>query len=239
MASLKDKISFILYEDNRIPRYLQFSRGTYNFFFHAPIVLFTISLLILAGSYFYISNIEQYVRSREPKIIKELQGKNNILALRANELEATIKELTEKLNTPIASSNAIDALSFFSPIKGQKNLTSPAKVNIQDINISNANNSKLNVRFNIINTTVNNEKLSGYIHVFLTDGTNFKRFPKTTEELENFHFNFNSGESFATSRFRPVEAVFDNISAKNVILKIIIFNRVGDLIHQQQFKKEL
>lgn len=233
----KDKVSFILYEENKIPRYHQFKPNVYKFLIYGPTILATFSIIVLIGTFFYTKNVEKHIQSKEPEIIRSLRTENSLLKERTSELSTLNDKLTKKLSSEVPETS-LGALNFISPVSGQKNLTSPARVNIPDIKVESADN-KVYMRFNIVNITPNNTKLSGYIHLFMTDGNTIQRYPTVAEEIDTFNLSYNSGESFATSRFRPVEVVLTKPTKKNVIFKIIIFNRLGDLIHHQQFKHEL
>ncbi|OIQ17046.1 MAG: hypothetical protein BM556_12585 [Bacteriovorax sp. MedPE-SWde] len=233
----KDKVSFILYEDNKIPRYHQFKPQVYKFLIYGPTILTMFSVLVLVGTYFYTKNVEKHVRSKEPEMIKLLRTENALVKERSSELTILNKRLTQKLSAEVPKT-PLAALNFISPVSGQKDLTNPARINIQDIKVETVD-KKLHVRFNIVNVTPENTKLSGYIHLFVTDGNSIQRYPSEVEEIDTFNLSYNSGESFATSRFRPVEAVFPTLPKKSNVFKIIIFNRLGDLIHQQQFKQQV
>jgi hypothetical protein len=233
----KDKVSFILYEENKIPRYHQFKPQVYKFLIYGPTILTMFSILVLIGTFFYTKNVEKHVRSKEPEIIRALRTENSLLKERTSELSVLNKELTQKLSSETPKT-PLGALNFISPVSGQKDLTSPARINIQDIKVESIE-EKVFVRFNIVNITPNNTKLSGYIHLFVTDGNTMRRYPSVVEDVDTFNLSYNSGESFATSRFRPVEAVFKKLDKKSTVFKIVIFNRLGDLIHQQQFKQQV
>jgi hypothetical protein len=233
----KDKVSFILYEGNKIPRYHQFKPKVYKFLIYGPTILTMFSILVLIGTFFYTKNVEKHIRSKEPEIIRTLRTENSLLKERTGELSVLNKELTLKLSSETPKT-PLGALNFISPVSGQKDLTSPARVNIQDIKVETVD-TKVHVRFNIVNITKNNTKLSGYIHLFVTDGNTIQRYPTVVEDVDTFNLSYNTGESFATSRFRPVEAVLLKPTKKDVVFKIVIFNRLGDLIHQQQFKQEI
>ncbi|EQC46151.1 hypothetical protein [Bacteriovorax sp. Seq25_V] len=230
-----DKISFIVYEENTIPYFKQVTPKVYKFFVYAPTILTFFAIAVVIASFFYTKNVEHFIRSKEPEIIKSLRTENSLLAEKGQELTILNKQLTKKLaqgvsDTPLAGQFLI------SPVAGQQDLTSPAKVNIQDIKVE-VNNDKVFFRFNIVNVTQDGSKLSGYIHIFTTDGNTYQKYPTAQEELDNFSLKYNEGESFATSRFRPVEAIFKKMDRSTLIFKIVIFNRIGDLIHQQQYKE--
>lgn len=233
-TKIKEKISFILYEDGKIPRYHQFRPRVYKSLVYAPTVLTLISTFVLIGSYFYTKNIETFIRSNEPEIIKELRTENILLKEKSQELSFLNEQLTTKISSGVPKT-PMGALDIMQPVFGQKDMTSPVTINIQDIKPVQSGD-KIFFNFNIVNVTPNGTKLAGYIHIFATDGNTYSHYPQETGVVENYALNYTSGESFATSRFRPVEASFAKLDKSSIIFKIIIFNRVGDLIHQQQFK---
>lgn len=230
----KDKISFILYEENKIPSYHQFKPKIYKLLIYGPTILTLLSAIVLAGSYFYSKNVEQLIRSHEPEIIKTLRAENILLREKASELSSLNKEFTKKLSSTVPTTS-LESLSIVAPVTGQRDLTSPANIKIQDI-LPTISANKVFFNFNIINITKNNTKLAGFIHIFVTDGSSYYHYPEMKSEVKYFSIPYNSGEPFATSRFRPVEATFNTFKNSPVIFKIVIFNRLGDLIHQQQFK---
>lgn len=238
MKSKNDnKISMIIYEDQTIPYLRKIKPTVYKFFLYAPTVILLLSITVMIGSLLYIKNIESVVRSKEPEIIRALRTENSLLQEKAEELSLLNKEFTKKLSSTTASSS-MAALDLIAPVIGQTDLTNPASVNIQDMK-SEVVGDKIYFRFNIVNNTSDGSKLSGHIHIFVTDGNTYQKYPISVEQPENFSIKFSDGEYFATSRFRPVEAIFKKMDRSTLIYKIIIFNRVGDLIHQQLYKEGL
>lgn len=232
-----DKISLIVYENETIPYLKQLNPRIYKFLLYGPTIILLIAIFIIIGAAMYLKNIEKSVKTQEPEIIKVLRTENNLLKEKNEELDLLNKEFTKKITTQ-TSSSALAALYFISPVNGQNDLTSPAQMNIQDIKVENISD-KIYFRFNIVNATIDGAKLSGHIHIFVTDGNTYQKYPTSIEEVETFSLKYTDGESFSTARFRPVEAIFKKMDRNTLIFKIVIFNRVGDLIHQQLHKEGL
>lgn len=238
MSSKKhETISLIVYENETIPYLKHINPKIYKFFLYGPTIISLIAILVIIGAMVYVKNIEKVVRNKEPEIIKVLRTENSLLKEKAEELNILNKEFTKKITSQIQET-PLSTLYFISPVVGQKELTNPAQVNIQDLKVESISD-KLYFRFNIVNTTTDGTKLAGFIHIFVTDGNTFQKYPTSVEELENFSLKYTDGESFSTARFRPVEAIFKKMDRNTLIFKIIIFNRVGDLIHQQLHKEGL
>ncbi|MFG1483364.1 hypothetical protein ACRXCV_07565 [Halobacteriovorax sp. GFR7] len=237
-SKAKNNLSFILYENNKVPRYLQLSPREYKAILYVPVVLTVFSIFALAGSYFYTKNIEKLIKAKEPLIIKNLRDENSTLAQKNTELTTLNLDLTNRLANETISAVSASSLNIIAPVKGQKDLTSPASINIEDLKVT-KKDDKAELNFNIINITKDNNKVSGYIHIFLFDGNNYFHYPEGGDSIRNFSLNYTKGESFATSRFRPVTAKFDMPKNKTVMFKILIFNRLGDIVHQQLFREEI
>lgn len=232
-----DKISMIVYENETIPYLKHINPRIYKFFLYGPTIISILAILVIVGAMMYVKNIEKLVRNKEPDIIKVLRTENSLLKEKADELTLLNKEFTKKISTQV-DNTPLSTLYFISPVVGQNDLTNPAQVNIQDIKVESISD-KLYFRFNIVNATTDGSKLAGYIHIFVTDGNTYQKYPTSVEELQNFSLRYTDGESFSTARFRPVEAIFKKMDRSTLIFKVIIFNRVGDLIHQQLHKEGL
>lgn len=237
-AAKRNNLSFILYENNKVPRYLQLTPREYKAILYVPVVLTVFSIFALAGSYFYTKNIENLIKAKEPLIIKNLRDENTQINQKNTELTTLNLDLTNRLANETISAASASSLNIIAPVKGQKDLTSPASINIEDIKVA-KNDNKVELNFNLINITKENNRVSGYIHIFLFDGNNYFHYPEGGDSIRNFSLNYTKGESFATSRFRPVTAKFDIPKTKTVMFKVFIFNRLGDIIHQQLFREEI
>lgn len=233
----KDKrsrdISFIFYENNKIPRYKNIDRFSFSFLTYGPAFLTIASILVAVSSFYYANTIERQIRSSEPEIIRELRNQNISLSSRVDELNLINEKLTTKLSTA-APDDSVSG-NLFAPVPGQKDLTSPVKIDVQDF-LAKRVNDKITVDFNVVNLTEENTKIAGYSHLIATDGNIFERYPKD-ESNSSLQIIYSTGESFATSRFRPFSAEFSNISSNDVYFNLIIYNRLGDIIYKKIFKQ--
>ena len=236
MSTLQNKnnnISILIYEENKIPRHYQFKKITYHFFLYTPVLFFLINIFILFGAISYTEYNKKDLRIKEPFLLKELRKQNIFLSERIFSLKKENKVITTKL-TENSSQDALSSLGLFQAIIGQKDLTNPARLFLQDFKVKRVMQG-VAFKFNIKNITLNNVKIAGYIHVFASNKIFFTQYPKKKSQ-DSFSSLFTDGEPFASSRYRPVSALFSLPTSKEIYFKIIIFNRTGDLIHQQQFK---
>ena len=227
-------ISFIFYENNKIPRYRKIDKFSFSFLTYGPAFLTLISIIIASSSLYYAGTIERQIRSTEPEIIRELRSQNISLTSREDELNIINEKLTEKLSSSVPEESGSGNL--FAPVPGQKDLTSPVTIEVQDFKAQRVDKT-LKVTYNVINLTKENKKIAGYAHLIATDGNMFERFPKSDEQ--SLQIIYSTGESFATSRFRPFEAEFNNINTNIVYFNLIVFNRLGDIIYKKVFKQSL
>ena len=239
LKSTKDKrsndISFIFYENEKVPRYRRIDKYSFSFLTYGPALLTLLSIVVATSAIYYANTIERQIRSSEPEIIQELRNQNISLASRADELNIINDKLTKKLSSAAPEDSVTGNL--FAPVPGQKDLTSPVSIDVQDFSAS-KKDGKILVKFNVINLTEENKKIAGYAHMIATDGNVFERYPKIESE-SSLQIIYSTGESFATSRFRPFSASFTSINNSDVFFNLIIFNRLGDIIYKKIFKQSL
>ncbi len=232
----KNDISFIFYENEKFPRYQRIGKAAYSFLIYGPAALTIISIVISLSSLYYARTVESQIRSTEPEIIRDLRNDNSLLTSRVKELNVINENLTNKLSAGVSDKSHLS--SIFAPVPGQKDLTSPIMIEINDFQVTKLD-SQAKVTFNVVNITSTNEKIAGYAHLIASNGDLFERFPKSKKEVPSYQIIYSSGESFATSRFRPFEAVFDKVTSGTVIYQLVIFSRLGDIIHKQLFKLDI
>lgn len=132
-----------------------------------------------------------------------------------------------------ANTIGLSTLSFFKPIQGQKDRTRPAQINLSGFKTVTGKDT-LNLQFNIIPAVSNDAKISGHIIVLMKTEQTVQVYPAAALFGADNQINYSSGETFATQRFRPVDAVFNKPRrAGNAVFTIFIFSRTGDLIHYQ------
>jgi hypothetical protein len=135
---------------------------------------------------------------------------------------------------PMAQSIGLSTLSFFKPVQGQKDQTRPASLSLNDFKIIN-NKETVNFQFNIVNLLGGDVKLAGHILVIMKNELQIQVYPMNAlNSSSDTQINYNSGEPFATQRFRPVDASFMRPKRSgNYIFTVFIFARNGDLLHYQ------
>lgn len=133
--------------------------------------------------------------------------------------------------TGTISSIGLSTLSLFKPIQGQKDKTRPAVLNLSGFKTV-VGRDTLNLQFNIIPTTLDDEKVSGHIIVLMKNEVAIQAYPIQALGSNDFQINYASGETFATQRFRPVDANFIKPRKSGFYsFTVFIFARNGDLIH--------
>ncbi len=255
-----DKFSFIIYEGKRVPKYMQINPSTLKMVsFGAPFIVL-LSLLALTSVFFYMDVLKSNAGKEQPSLINELTIKNNELEQSLAEKLELINELQQKQASLPSSTTATatapttiattpdqspttsasnNHLGIFKTMLNVKDLSSNPQFNIEQITAF-SDQKNLRVRFNIVNSN-QNEKRSGHVWVFVRHGDEYQIYPAQNAGQEEFQFKYFDGEPFSTSRFRPVDATFrlPQKATDNILIKILIFNRSGDLIYQQVANKTL
>ncbi|NOT78534.1 MAG: hypothetical protein HOP07_05975 [Bacteriovoracaceae bacterium] len=143
----------------------------------------------------------------------------------------TICPPTTAVGAGTISSIGLSTLSLFKPIQGQKDKTRPAVLNLSGFKTV-VGRDTLNLQFNIIPTTLDDEKVSGHIIVLMKNEVAIQAYPIQALGSNDFQINYASGETFATQRFRPVDANFIKPRKSGFYsFTVFIFARNGDLIH--------
>ncbi len=129
------------------------------------------------------------------------------------------------------NSIGLSTLSFFKPIQGQKDRTKPAVLSLSGFKTV-SNRDTLNLQFNIIPTTPDDVKIAGHIVVLMKNELGISAYPLQALGGSDFQINYSAGETFATQRFRPVDANFIKPKKSGYYsFTVFIFAKNGDLIH--------
>src|SRR5690606_36619076 len=92
-------------------------------------------------------------------------------------------------------------------------------------------NNKVIFKFDLINNHADEDRLSGYITVLQFHSYRVNFYPNLALNSESQLIQYNRGESFTVSRFRPVIAQFPVPSnSANVWYKVYTFSREGSLL---------
>lgn len=142
-------------------------------------------------------------------------------------LEPVASESTRNLGAQLSY------LTLFKPVQGQKDRTRPAQISLGGFNVASLRDT-ISLRFNITPLLPNEQKISGYILVIMKGETGLQVYPQMSLNAPDAQISYSAGESFATQRFRPVEASFlKPRKSGQFVFTVLIFARNGDLIHTQ------
>ncbi len=129
------------------------------------------------------------------------------------------------------NSIGLSTLSLFKPIQGQRDRTKPAVLSLSGFKVVN-NRDTLNLQFNIIPSNPDDVKIAGHIVVLMKNELGISAYPLQAFGSSDFQINYSAGETFATQRFRPVDANFVKPRKSGYCsFTVFIFAKNGDLIH--------
>ena len=168
---------------------------------------------------------------------------NNDLA--ANKVETKIEVGNKTSHSPLEPVTADPAkklspqsfglsyLSLFKPVIGQKDRTRPAQISLSGFNVTSLRDT-ISLRFNITPLLPNEQKIAGHILVIMKGETGLQVYPQMSLNAPDAQISYSAGESFATQRFRPVDASFlKPRKSGQFVFTVLIFAKNGDLIHTQ------
>ncbi|MCK5884209.1 MAG: hypothetical protein KAG61_11005 [Bacteriovoracaceae bacterium] len=227
---LKNKISFIVYEYKRPPRFFEMKKSTLRSFF---IFFPTISTIFFIAGIISLVQLNIFVNKKESSKVTGLRTQIELLKTEV----VTAKDETEKLYKKFETteSKITNSQLLFSIPPAQLDLTENSFFKAEKVSVSSTEKeTKLN--FNLVNITKGNKRISGYFHILVKTGSGYYFYPNTITQTGSEFINFANGESFTTSRFRPVRAVLPiskkefEASKDHMVYKVFIFSRGGDLI---------
>ena len=232
-ADSNDKLSFILYTKQLAPRYYEVSKRYFKFLtVGLPMITFVCIAGLIAFAV-YFKQLEVLAKRKEPIVINNLRHENTSLSSKIKELEMLNKDLENKLASPVQTNREFSTLSLFKQIQGQKDLSKSPALTLEEVEVVPVEND-IALNFKIVNATKDGTRQAGYLFVVMKSGNQVALYPEDSFERDEMQISFNKGEYFATSRFRPVRAVFPRVSGtREVLFKIIIFSATGDLIQKQ------
>jgi hypothetical protein len=125
----------------------------------------------------------------------------------------------------------LSSLSLFRQIPGQHDRTKPPTLSLSGFQVSGTRDNT-SLLFNIIPT--GDSKIAGHIIVLMKNELTIQVYPSQALNSAETQINYETGESFSTQRFRPVDASFlKPRKPGNYTFSIFIFAKNGDLIHYQ------
>lgn len=237
-AKPANKLSFILYKNKNVPRFFEVDKGFFRLFFYGLPVVTLISILIAGSLLVYFKQIREMAKRKEPAIIRELKDKSLALEEKVLEVQKTNKVLEKKLVTG-ASDTGLKTMSLFKVPPGQQDMTKSPDLAVESVS-SQQDANTYTLRFNLSNNSKNQEKIAGHIFVMMKAGNTYGFYPDDVFAENEMQMDFNKGEYFATSRFRPVGAKFAlPKKATTALFKVLVFSRTGDLLLKQIVSRKI
>ncbi|MCK5074163.1 MAG: hypothetical protein KAQ98_12105 [Bacteriovoracaceae bacterium] len=238
----QNKFSFILYEKQNSPKYFEISKSMLRiYFFVLPIVaLLSLASIIIGAIYF--QNIKNFIKRRESRTIIELKSKNQELSIKHKKLETMNSDFQNKLAS--TSKEGLSILNMVRFTSGQTDKSDRSTILVMSPgNTTNINpdikNNKIHLRFNLVNNSGTGKRQAGFLFVIMKIANSVHFYPNKSLTDEKIELIFNRGEYFGFEKLRPVHATFPATSMDGKILfKILLFSRLGDLIHKQDIKLE-
>ncbi|MEC7275897.1 MAG: hypothetical protein VXV96_06220 [Bdellovibrionota bacterium] len=232
------KLSFVLYEENNPPRYYHINKAFLRFVIYGLPSAALICIVLLATGGVYFEQIQRLAQRKEPAIIKKLKDEKDQLIKANLVIQKERDQLEKKLSEGVDTSSGLGFLALFKQSSGRVDKSTSPEMQLEEIEVVKGTN-KVNLDFKIINMTKDDSRLTGYLFVIMQIGNQIEVWPKGVVENESMQIAYGNGEFFATSRFRPVRAAFNLKEGNQVLFKVVIFSRTGDLIFKQLISKPL
>lgn len=224
------ELHLILHDHPEPPRLLVIPKARLKrFLILVPLIVILMGVsLVLTLMWSRTKNIQVQMPSL-PAAENSSQVKGLEAELKA--LQAAQKVLQLKLST-----QGLPELDIWlGPVKkpyALQDLTSKKLLKIESINLDDSAGKRV-LRFNLINTGSELERVTGHVFVFQIDSRGLSPYPAMTQQEWLEGIRYNKGESFAVARLRPVEAPFPPADAEARFL-VVVFNREGDLLIRQE-----
>ena len=235
LTEKKSKLSFIIYDVSKAPRYYEISRKLFRSLFWG-IPGFSIFCIVFALiSLLAYQQLKKNIDQVDPEVVSELKAANSLLSEEKASTDKLIKELQDKINqtTKVTDANPLSILQLYSTVPDANDLSQTPSLSMDSFQTV-VENGQTVVRFNLVNVTKDSARISGFIFVVLRLEQSLYFYPESSFSDGDLQVLFSNGEIFATSRFRPVEANFPPPNKPTTALvKILIFSRTGDLMFKR------
>jgi hypothetical protein len=224
-------LTLIVYNTPKPPKYIKINKGLVKSLLFIIPFMVIVSVAFSLFTSFYMKRKLEAAQSQEPKKITALKHQAAKLSAQIDSLQKSNQELTEKISTGSAATGvAASQLALFNTPLGFEDLRDKNFAKID--NFSNQMiNGKVTFKFDLINNQQNSKKLSGYITIVQYHSYGISLYPNISLNNKTPLIQYNKGESFHVSRFRPVIAEFSvPQNSASVWYKIFIFSRTGNLL---------
>lgn len=224
-------LHLILHDHPEPPRLLVISKKRLQRFLILVPLLVTGLALFVVGSVLWKGGRQLTVQMPNLPQASAPEAESEALASEVKGLQATVANLQTKLAlTGVAESDV-----WLGPVKkpyALQDLTAKKLIKLGNITLEDSAGKRV-LRFQLINTGSEADRVTGHIFVFQMDSRGLAPYPAMTQQEWLEGIRFNKGESFAVARLRPVEAPFPPADPEAKFL-VIIFNREGDLVLRQE-----
>jgi hypothetical protein len=220
-------LTLIIYDSPRPPKYLKVSKNfMWGLILFSPIAIAILLFSTLFTGYYAKSKIDN-LKSYEPLTLQKLREEKETLQNKIFDLENINEELSEKISA--GSSTPESTLDLIAQPLGFKNLTTKNLAKMDNFSLQKGS-EKLTLKFDLINNTQDSSRLSGFIIIAQMTNKELSFYPDVKFTNQNLLIDYSTGESFYTSRFRPVIAEFKKPTSSSVRYRIFIFSRSGNLL---------
>ncbi len=221
-----NKNAKIIIQEGRLSKILKINSKTLKQFFTTLSLLVSALIVSMVLTILFYQNQISMVKDDQSSSLDSLTKQNEEKATTISTLTEENLALREKLSQPSEKSSA---LSLFATPSGFKDITKQGLIKLEEINTS-FSNGKANLKFNVKNTKQNG-KVSGYSFVSLYTDSGITVQPTSKSLMSGTPIEFQQGESFTVSRFRPFTVNFSiPKSMKEAFFRIVIFSKTGDMI---------
>ncbi|MBL6991654.1 MAG: hypothetical protein ISR65_17870 [Bacteriovoracaceae bacterium] len=240
VTSTNNKLSFILYQKNQLPKYFEINKTFLRLLLVGVPLISLIMLITLLVAGFYFKELTIRAKSTIVPTITKLTKANDLLQKQI----ATSKEFSQQLQQKLGSKQlpTLASLPLFRPTPGMQDLTGNKNFTIDSEAIEILSiEGAVNINFPLINANIDEQKLSGYIFVVIKTLSTIQVYPFRDTPFDQISLSFITGESFSIQRFKMVNATFLPLpkNTKEIFIKIIIFSRTGDLLFLQKETKQI
>lgn len=231
----KENISLIIQHQNTPPKYFEINKYAYKLLIYVFPLLSLFTLIIIIWGSLYWSSVNSYLKTKKPIEITKLNQEKQLLHNEIRELKSLSILLQNKLGK--IEVPTINTLGLFRTIPGMIDKTIPPTFMIDNA-VTEYNKTQLKFSFNLVKINHIINKSAGFIFVICKTSSGILFYPHNSLLEKDLFINFSRGESFATTKFRPVKAIFNNIKQQSSYLfRILVFSRDGNIIHQQVIEK--
>ncbi|PIP94475.1 MAG: hypothetical protein COW00_16755 [Bdellovibrio sp. CG12_big_fil_rev_8_21_14_0_65_39_13] len=241
LTEKKSKLSFIIYDGVKAPRYYEISRQAFRTLFWGLPGFSIVSLFIALVSVLAYQQLRTNMNQVDPEVVSQLKKENLDLTQEKASADVVLKELQDKLSQTAAVSDntPLSILQLYSTVPGANDLSQTPALSMDGFQTV-VENGQTVVRFNLVNVTKDSARISGFIFVVLRIDQSLYFYPESSFSEGDLQVLFSNGEIFATSRFRPVEAKFPApTKPTTALVKILIFSRTGDLMFKRIQSSEI